>query len=154
MVYNNHNYYYIFQSMVMSRKSKQKEAILRVVKGTTSHPTANWIYDQVRREIPNISLGTVYRNLKLLKEEGQILDIALDGTLNRFDGNTQYHHHFICEQCGRVFDLDEPVDKAMDDNVAQKTGFTVTHHRLEFRGLCIDCQRVNSPTVNQTRASS
>ena len=142
MVYNNHNYYYIFQSMVMSRKSKQKEAILEVVKGTTSHPTANWVYDQVRREIPNISLGTVYRNLKLLKEEGQILDIALDGTLNRFDGNTQYHHHFICEQCGRVFDVisEEPMERAMVDRAAQRTGFKVTQHRCEFRGLCKDCQ--------------
>ena len=142
MVYNNHNYYYIFQSMVMSRKSKQKEAILGVVKGTTSHPTANWVYDQVRREIPNISLGTVYRNLKLLKEEGQILDIALDGTLNRFDGNTQYHHHLVCEQCGRVLDVisEEPMERAMVDRVAQRTGFKVTQHRYEFRGLCKDCQ--------------
>jgi len=126
----------------MGRNSKQKVAILRVVKGTTSHPTANWVYDQVRREIPNISLGTVYRNLKLLKQQGQILEIALAGALSRFDGNTQYHHHFICEQCGRVFDVGsgEAMERAMIDRVAQRTGFKITQHRCEFRGLCKDCQ--------------
>ena len=126
----------------MGRNSKQKVAILRVVKGTTSHPTANWVYDQVRREIPNISLGTVYRNLKLLKQEGRILEIALSGALSRFDGNTQYHHHFICEQCGRVFDVesDEPMERAMIDRIAQGMGFRITQHRCELRGLCKDCQ--------------
>jgi len=113
-----------------------------MVKGTTSHPTATWVYDQVRREIPNISLGTVYRDLKLLSQEGQILDIAINGTLNRFDGNTQYHHHLICEQCGRVFDviIKESTERAMVRSVAQGTGFKVTRHHHEFYGLCQDCQ--------------
>ena len=124
----------------MARKSKQKEAILRVLKGTTSHPSADWVYEQVRREIPNISLGTVYRNLKLLKQEGEILELDLASTLSRFDGNSQDHYHFRCEQCGRIFDVDEPVDEEIDDRVAQKTGLIVSHHRLEFRGLCKDCQ--------------
>jgi len=124
----------------MARKSKQKEAILRVLKGTTSHPSADWVYEQVRREIPNISLGTVYRNLKLLKQEGEISELDLASTLSRFDGNSQDHYHFRCEKCGRIFDVDELVDKEIDDRVAQKTGFKVSHHRLEFRGLCKDCQ--------------
>ncbi|MBE9501051.1 MAG: transcriptional repressor [Dehalococcoidia bacterium] len=124
----------------MARKSKQKEAILRVLKSTTSHPTADWVYEQVRKEIPNISLGTVYRNLKLLKQEGEILELDLASTQSRFDGNQQSHYHFRCEQCGRIFDVDEPVDKEIDERVAQKTGFKVSHHRLEFRGLCKDCQ--------------
>ena len=126
----------------MVRKSKQREAILRVVKGTTSHPTADWVYEQVRREIPNISLGTVYRNLKLLKQEGQILELNFGNTLVRFDGNTQYHYHFICEQCGRVFDVssDERMERAMLSRIAQETGFRITLHRCELRGLCRDCQ--------------
>ena len=126
----------------MLRKSRQRDAILRVVKGTNSHPTANWIYDQVRGEIPNISLGTVYRNLRLLVDEGQILAIELAGTLSRFDGNTQYHHHFICERCGRVFDVtnDERMEKAMVDEITRGADFKVTHHRYELYGLCKDCQ--------------
>jgi len=127
----------------MVRRSKQKEAILRVLMSTTSHPTADWIYEQVRQEIANISLGTVYRNLRLLTEAGEILELDLAGTISRFDGNSRNHYHFRCEQCGRVFDLDEPVDMAMNDKIARETGFKVTYHRLEFRGLCGDCQRLN-----------
>ncbi len=123
----------------MARKSKQKQAVLRVLNDTTSHPTAKWIYEEVRKEIPDISLGTVYRNLKLLKREGRILELDFT-TLSRFNGNIHNHYHFRCERCGGIFDVDEPVDRVMDDRVAQKTGFKVTHHRLEFRGLCKDCQ--------------
>ncbi len=125
----------------MQRKTKQKEVILKVLKGSHSHPTAEGIYEQVKQEIPNISLGTVYRNLRLLKQGGDIVELDLVGTLSRFDGDTQPHYHFRCEECGRIFDVDEPVDRAMDDKVARKTGFKVTHHRLEFRGLCQHCQR-------------
>ena len=128
----------------MFRKSKQKDAILRLVKSMTSHPTADWVYEQVRKEIPNISLGTVYRNLKLLKQEGEILELALASTLCRFDGNTQNHYHFRCEQCGRIFNVDEPVNEVVDESITRKTGFKVSYHRLEFRGLCKDCQSRNS----------
>ncbi|MFC2062712.1 transcriptional repressor [Chloroflexota bacterium] len=124
----------------MVRKTRQKEAILRVLRGTTSHPTAGWIYEQVRQEIPNISLGTVYRNLKLLQQEKEILELNLAGTMSRFDGDTRQHYHFRCEQCDRVFDVDEALDEALGDKVAQKTGFKVTNHYLEFRGLCHQCQ--------------
>ena len=123
----------------MARKSKQKQAVLRVLNGTTSHLTAKWIFVEVRKEIPDISQGTVYRNLKLLKREGKILELDFT-TLGRFDGNIYNHYHFRCERCGGMFDVDGPVDRLMDDRVAQKTGFKVTHHRLEFRGLCKDCQ--------------
>ena len=124
----------------MARKTKQKDTILRVVRSTSYHPTAAWVYEQVRMEIPNVSLGTVYRNLKLLQREGKILELDLAGVISRFDGYAQNHYHFRCEQCGRVFDVGEPVDTKIDNRVAQKTGFKVFYHRLEFRGLCRDCQ--------------
>jgi len=125
----------------VTRKSKQKEAVLGVVKSTKSHPTASWVYEQVREEIPGISLGTVYRNLKMLKQDGEILELDLAGALSRFDGKTENHYHFRCEKCGRVFDLDEPVNEMINGEISRKTGFRVTHHRLEFRGLCRDCQQ-------------
>ena len=131
----------------MTRKTKQKEAILRLVKGTNSHPTADWIYEQVRREMPNISLGTVYRNLRLLQQEGKILGLEFAAAITRFDGNTQNHDHFRCQQCGRLFDLNEPVDTEDDARVAPKMGFRVFYHRLEFYGLCKDCQTRNSMSV-------
>ncbi len=124
----------------MTRKSKQKEAIFKVLKGATSHPTAEWVYERVRREIPNISLGTVYRDLKLLKQDGEILELGLAGTQSRFDGKAENHYHFRCLKCNRIFDVDGPVDKELDERLAQKMGFTVFEHRLEFHGLCKNCQ--------------
>jgi Fur family peroxide stress response transcriptional regulator len=124
----------------VNRRSKQREAIVRVLRGTKSHPTADWVYEQVRNEIPNISLGTVYRNLKMMKERGEVLELGSAGGLGRFDGNPQNHYHFRCDRCGRVYDIDEPIDRTIDERVAARTGFEVFHHRLEFRGLCIECQ--------------
>jgi Fe2+ or Zn2+ uptake regulation protein len=125
----------------MLRKTKQREAILKVLRGTTSHPAADWIYNEVRKEIPNISLGTVYRNLKLLRECGEILEIDLGSTSSRFNGNPSKHYHFRCEKCRRVFDIDEPVDEEINERIARKTGFKISHHWLEFRGLCKGCQK-------------
>jgi len=125
----------------MIKKTKQKEAILRVLRSTTSHPTADWVYDEVRKEIPSISLGTVYRNLKLLRQSGEISEIDFSSTFSRFDGSPDNHYHFRCEKCGRVFDVDEPVNKELDERIAQKTGFKISHHRLEFCGLCKECQK-------------
>lgn len=140
---SNDNHYYLnkaFFYTTMVRLSKQREAILRVLKSTTSHPTTDWIYEQVRKELPRISLGTVYRNLKLLTQEGSILQLDFAGTPSRFEANTQPHSHFLCEQCGRIFDVAEPVHKEIDKRVAQETGLNVLNHRLEFSGVCKDCQ--------------
>ena len=125
----------------MAKRTKQKEAILSVLKGTTSHPKADWIYDEVRKEIPDISLGTVYRNLKVLRESGEILEICSASASSRFDGNAHNHYHFRCENCGGLFDVEEPVNKEIDERVARKTGFEISYHWLEFRGLCKECQK-------------
>jgi Fur family peroxide stress response transcriptional regulator len=124
----------------MSRGSKQRDTILRVVMNSNDHPRADWVYDKVRQEIPNISMGTVYRNLNSLAKSGDIrqLDIA-DGT-SRFDGNTENHYHFRCEECGHIFDLDEPVDQSISERVAENTGFKVYRQRMELIGLCNGCQ--------------
>jgi Fur family peroxide stress response transcriptional regulator len=107
---------------------------------TKSHPRADWIYDQVRRELPNISLGTVYRNLKSLAEAGEIQQLDIAGSTCRFDGNTESHYHFRCKKCGRMFDLDEPIDRSIEERIAQKTGFKITQQRVELLGLCTECQ--------------
>lgn len=133
----------------MTRNSKQRNAILMVLKSTNRHPAADWIYEQTREKIPNISLGTVYRNLKLLKEEGVILELDLAGTVSRFDGNTKDHQHFRCEQCGQVVDVDEPLQKRIDKRVAKQIGGQVFNHLLEFRGVCKDCQSRKSLSDNK-----
>ena len=124
----------------MRRETKQREAVLRVLRNTSSHPTADWIYEEVKKEIPNISKGTVYRNLQVLQENGAVSELNLNGTISRFEVKQESHYHFRCDKCGRVFDVGEPVDKDLDQKVASRTGFKISHHQLEFRGLCHDCQ--------------
>jgi len=125
---------------VIRRVTKQREAILKILRSNRSHPTADQIYDAVRKEIPNISKGTVYRNLQVLREDGAISELNLNGTLSRYEEKQPRHYHFRCEQCGRVFDLDEPVNTEIDKRVSVRTGLQVSYHQLEFRGLCKDCQ--------------
>lgn len=122
------------------RRSKQREVILEVLRGTKSHPTADWIYHEVRKILPKISLGTVYRNLKLLKEKGDILELQYGDGQSRFDGNPENHYHFTCQRCGRVYDVEEPLRKDMELDLSKKLGFIITHHRVEFYGICKDCQ--------------
>jgi Fur family transcriptional regulator, peroxide stress response regulator len=124
----------------MRRDTKQREAILKVLSNTRSHPTADQIYDEVRKDIPKISKGTVYRNLQVLAEHGVISILNINGTQGRYEIKQQSHYHFRCEKCGRIVDLDEAIDKALDERIATKTGFTISHHQTEFRGLCKDCQ--------------
>jgi Fe2+ or Zn2+ uptake regulation protein len=111
-----------------------------VVVKSKDHPRADWVYDQVRQEIPNISMGTVYRNLNALAESGDIRQVGIADGTSRFDGNTCDHYHFRCEKCGRIFDLDAPVDQSISQRVAENTGFKVYRQRMELIGLCNACQ--------------
>jgi Fur family transcriptional regulator, peroxide stress response regulator len=93
------------------------------------------------KTIPYISKGTIYRNLKVLKEAGLISELNLDGTVSRFEAKKTDHYHFRCEQCGRVMDIDEPVNRALDKEVSARTGLRISNHQLKFRGLCRECQK-------------
>jgi len=124
----------------MNSRSKQRDAIVRTLRNTTSHPTAERVYEQVKKEIPGVGLATIYRNLRLLSETGEIAEIATKAGTNHFDGNAEQHYHFRCDRCGGIFDLDEPVDKAIEDRVATRTGFKVMRHYVELGGLCLSCQ--------------
>lgn len=115
---------------------------MKALRSTHSHPTASWIYEQVRKEIPDVSLGTVYRNLNLLRDKGEILQLDFLRPLSRFDGRTDPHHHFVCNGCRNIFDLDEPLNTQLNDIVANKTGFEVFSHHIEFEGLCPNCRKL------------
>jgi Fe2+ or Zn2+ uptake regulation protein len=120
--------------------TRQRRVILEVLRGTDRHPTADWIYEEVRNEIPNISLGTVYRNLRILSEMGAILELNYGSTHSRYDGNADLHYHFTCEECGRCFDVPIDIREQLEREVEARTGFQVNSHRLEFYGLCKECQ--------------
>lgn len=123
------------------RMTKQRQVILEELRAVTSHPTADDMYDMVRRRLPNVSLGTVYRNLEILAESGVVQKIDIGGTKKRFDGNVANHYHLRCIICGRVDDvhLDPGVD--LEAQAAVLTDYTILRHRLEFIGLCPRCEQ-------------
>lgn len=126
------------------RRTKQREVILEVLRGTKSHPTADWVYQEVRKEMPHVSLGTIYRNLKTLSEHGEIQELAFGSTHSRFDANADGHYHFVCENCGTIEDLDMPIMPELEEELKKYGDFKVSSHRLEFYGLCAECAQDKS----------
>ena len=126
--------------MAIERKSKQRDAIINELCSRFDHPTAMDLYLSVREIIPNISLGTLYRNLTQLEENGMVLRIP-DGSTDRFDGNVNPHAHFKCLTCGNVYDLTNFNINSLtfSDEIINK----VTNYSLMAFGLCKNCNKIN-----------
>lgn len=122
------------------KKSKQRERILEVLRGTKSHPSADWVYQKLKPEMPNLSLGTVYRNLSLLSEQGTILRLPVGDGIDRFDGDITPHYHLVCQGCGAVEDLEKFTVEDIDDRAQKMTEFKISGHHLDFFGYCKSCQ--------------
>ena len=131
----------------MVKQSRQRTAILDYLRSTTSHPTADAVYEAVRKKIPNISLGTVYRNLNMLADAGEILRLACGGTSVRYDGFTKPHYHFLCKECGKVSDLEMSSLDHID--VIAGAGFkgAVEGHFVYFYGVCPECMEKGKDTL-------
>ena len=124
---------------MVQRRSKQRDAIMEFLMMRKDHPTADVVYDHVRREIPNISLGTVYRNLTQLSETGHLLRLRVGDGVDHFDATTTPHYHFICRSCGKVIDLDMESLDEIDDIAGQNFKGTIKGHVAYFYGDCEDC---------------
>lgn len=122
------------------RITKQRQLILDELCKLTSHPTADELYYLLRKKMPRISLGTVYRNLEILSDQGLIQKLDIGGTQKRFDGNATNHYHVRCVKCSRIDDLDIPVHKNFENDATKVTDFQILRHRLEFSGICPDCK--------------
>lgn len=120
--------------------TSQREVLLRELRAVTTHPTADELYGLVRRVLPRISLGTVYRNLDVLHRCGLVLKLP-GGPQARFDGRTQTHYHICCVSCGHVDDLAMRRDWPAPSGAIGPTGYRVLGHRLEFFGLCPRCRK-------------
>ena len=121
----------------MKNYSRQREAILKVLRESKSHPTADEVYRQVREIIPNISLGTVYRNLALLRSEGDIIGVSVGDGFEHFDGDNSPHIHLSCSECGKIIDLELENDAISE--LAAKSGFTPHGCVYVVYGRCADC---------------
>ena len=124
----------------VTKQFKKRNAILTCLRGTDVHPSADWVHAQIKQEYPDISLGTVYRNLALFKQQGMIQSIGTVGGVERFDGNVEPHVHFICQCCESVIDLPRmEVPESLSSRAADETGGTVANCQLTFTGTCQSC---------------
>jgi Fur family peroxide stress response transcriptional regulator len=125
----------------ITRYSKKRDAIFEVLASTDCHPSAEWIYRTLKSDYPDLSLGTVYRNLSRFKEDGSIISVGVVDGQERYDGNAQAHPHFICKCCGAVIDLNAlDEDVSLNDKAARLYGFAVDYHELVFHGTCNQCR--------------
>lgn len=132
----------------MVRQTKQRSAVIEVLREARSHPDAAWIHAQVRHQLPNVSLGTVYRTLDALVRDGVVVTLERAGQATRYDYKRagEPHHHAVCRTCSAIFDVDAGAPPTLPDT-ALPPGFRVTDVQLEFMGVCADCQRAgHAPT--------
>ena len=122
----------------------QRKVILEELRKIHTHPSADEIYEVVRLRLPRISLGTVYRNLKVLSELGKVQKLELSGSLKRFDWDTNKHYHIRCLRCNRVEDAPIAPLKQLEDKLYEATVFEIIGYNLEFTGLCPECSREES----------
>ena len=124
-----------------TRRSRQRDRILEILERSRNHPTANWIYARLRKEFPDLSMGTVYRNLGVLVEQGLANRIDFGSTFDRYEARILPHYHFICESCGSVTDLEVPVDQTLTKRLREATGLRATRHEIRLYGTCRKCER-------------
>ena len=130
--------------MECKKHFRKRDAILTCLRQTTVHPSAEWIYTQLKPEIPDLSMGTVYRNLTLFKDQGRIVSVGTVKGVERFDGNTDPHVHFICTECGAVVDLAAiSVPEELNRAAATDSGGRVDTCQLTFTGVCMECLNNN-----------
>jgi Fur family peroxide stress response transcriptional regulator len=128
------------QKRIARKHSDKRDAILRVIQSTESHPGAQWVYDRLKPLIPDLSLGTVYRNINLFRDEGAVVSVGVVQGEERFDGRVEPHPHFVCENCGAVIDL--AWDVQLEQNVGvsiEIQNCTIDKRKTRFYGICKEC---------------
>lgn len=125
------------------RITPQRHAILEYLVETLSHPTADDIYKALEGKFPNMSVATVYNNLRVFREAGLVKELTYGDASSRFDYVTNEHYHIICEECGKIVDFLYPGLDEVEALAEHVTGFKVSHHRMEIYGLCGVCQKVH-----------
>ena len=121
------------------RLTSQRQIILEELRKVKSHPTATEMYDMVRKRLPRIGLGTVYRNLELLAKLGIIRKLEVDGKQKRFDGDISAHYHIRCIKCNRVDDIFIKVDRGLEKSAASCCDYKILDHHVQFSGICSKC---------------
>lgn len=123
------------------RITPQRYAVLKVLVNSSDHPSAESIHAELIDHYPTMSLATVYKTINLLKQEGEILELEFSDLGNRYDGKKPYPHpHVICTECGKIIDPSQLNLNEITSKMMEETGFKILSHRLDFYGICPDCQ--------------
>ena len=130
----------VLQKQQDLRMTRQRKVIIEELRKVDTHPSADEVYEMVRKHLPRISLGTVYRNLEILSQNGEIQKLELGCTLKRFDGIAKNHYHIRCLECDRVVDAPADFDVTVNHDLKNATDFKIMGHKLEFIGICPNCQ--------------
>jgi len=124
------------------RLTPQRMAVLKILSASEGHPSVEQIYEQVRADFPMTSLATVYKTVSLLKDMGEVLELGFSDDSNRYDGKKPYPHpHLICVKCRNITDPEITTLSELSGEVAEKTGYQIVNHRLDFFGICPQCQK-------------
>jgi Fur family peroxide stress response transcriptional regulator len=124
------------------RLTPQRLAMLKILARSAGHPGIEQIYEQIKSDFPTTSLATIYKTMSLLKEMGEVLELSLTSVGTRYDGNRPYPHpHLVCTRCGQILDPEVEDLAALAAAMARQTGYRITHHQLNFFGLCPKCQQ-------------
>lgn len=123
--------------MGVTKYSKQRDALIKILQSTDTHPTAEWVHEQLKKEIPNVSLATVYRNLKHMIELGLAKEIYTDNS-SRFDANMSEHYHFACRECHKLIDI-FPEEENPEIEKLGKKGFKIDKFDISIYGVCAEC---------------
>jgi len=126
------------------RITPQRHAVLEYLLNSMIHPTADEIYKALEGKFPNMSVATVYNNLRVLREVGLVRELTYGDSSSRFDCNTSDHYHIICNECGKIVDFHYPLLDEVEALAEKVTGFDVSHHRLEVYGICDECKKIAS----------
>jgi Fur family peroxide stress response transcriptional regulator len=136
------------------KRSKKRDAILKAIRSTTTHPSAQWVYEQLKPAIPGLSLGTVYRNINLFREEGAVISVGVVQGEERFDGQVQPHPHFVCGNCGKVIDITGIEETTLEKIAKLETregdfapDLQIDYRKTVFCGLCGDCKGPAQPRL-------